>query len=527
MVRAAEENIDYKQKFEEKSAEYEALNEKYSKALRELDWLRRKVFGKMSEKHLPSDPSVLEPSLFDEQLTEEEQKSIDEEIARDEERKAKTITVKGHTREVRTPVLDTSKLEVRETHIYPEGINPDEYDEIGTEVSERIAIEPARMYIERTVRHKMVLKTKLQTEFPEKPVFAVAPLPQTAIYKGMASESLLADIILNKFMYHLPFHRQIQKYKELGVTLSDSTIGDWFAAVCSKLRPIYTAQKQKIMSCDYIQVDESVEPVIDNEKHRTVKGYVWAVRNPLTEETFFHYNEGSRSADTARKLIGKFHGAIQTDGYSVYEAYEGAPGKMMLGCWAHARREFADIVLANDRGLNDARKNELDRAKKTASGALAFIGNLYAVEKEALENKLSPEQTAARRRSESYQTIRRFEMWIESEIVHFNNTSSIYKALRYTYVRLPQLSRYILDGRYKIDNNGVENAIRPIAIGRKNYLFCGNHAAAERAATVYTLISCCKAAGVDPRHWLEDVLTRLETTRPEDLLPSVWKQLHK
>ena len=161
----------------------------------------------------------------------------------------------------------------------------------------------------------------------------------------MASESLLADILIDKYVYHLPFYRVIQKYKELGVLLSDSTIGDWFNAVCSKLRPLYDKLRERIMSSDYIQVDESTLPVIDNEKHRAVKGYIWAVRDAVCGVVYFHYDMGSRGGDTARKLIGGYRGTIQTDGYEVYEAYEGAPGKRMIGCWAHARRYRKDIVI--------------------------------------------------------------------------------------------------------------------------------------------------------------------------------------
>ena len=186
----------------------------------------------------------------------------------------------------------------------------------------------------------------------------------------MASESLLADILIDKYVYHLPFYRVIQKYKELGVLLSDSTIGDWFNAVCSKLRPLYDKLRERIMSSDYIQVDESTLPVIDNEKHRAVKGYIWAVRDAVCGDVYFHYDMGSRGGDTARKLIGGYHGTIQTDGYEVYEAYEGAPGKRMIGCWAHARRKFVEA---------------LDEDKKHASEALVYIGKLYGIEKEMQE----------------------------------------------------------------------------------------------------------------------------------------------
>ena len=476
----------------------------------QMAWLRKKLFGSMSEKRLPLSPSLLEPTLFDIPLPEEEQAALDAEVKKMEELNAKTIEVKSHKREVRKPVM-RKDLPVEETHIYPEGINLDEYTEIGVETTDRIALRPAVMYIDRTVRHKFVLKSSLQIKEPEKQTFIIAPMPEMIIAKGMASESLLADILIDKYIYHLPFYRVIQKYKEFGVLLSDSTIGDWFAAVCSKLRPLYDKLRERIMSSDYIQVDESTLPVIDNEKHRAVKGYIWAVRDAISGDVYFHYDMGSRSGQTARKLIGGYRGTIQSDGYEVYEAYEGAPGKRLLGCWAHARRKFVEA---------------LDEDRKHASEALVYIGKLYGIEKEMQETGLKPDVIRKRRGEESYIIIQDFEKWMNSVSGRFAPKSRIGKALVYTYTLLPRLSRYVLDGRYHIDNNGVENAIRPLAIGRKNYLFCGNHDAAVRAAIVYSLFSSCKAHDIDVRIWLEDILKRIPTEKDINLLlPGNWQPL--
>lgn len=467
-----------------------------------MAYFRKRLFGSMTEKHLPLDPSVLQPTLFDMPLPEEERKALDAEVKKMEEQNARTIEVKSHRREVRKPVM-RDDLPVEETHVYPEGVNLEEYTEIGVETSDRIAIRPAVMYIERTIRHKFVLKSSLQVENPDRQTFVIAPMPETIIPKGMASESLLADILIDKYAYHLPFYRVIQKYRELGVVLSDSTIGDWFSAVCSRLRPLYDKLREKIMSSDYIQVDESTLPVIDNEKHRAVKGYIWAVRDAVCGDVYFHYDMGSRSGETARRLIGGYSGTIQTDGYEVYEAYEGALGKRMIGCWAHARRKFAEA---------------LDEDRKHASEALVYIGKLYGIEKEMHEAGLDAGAIRKRRQDESYEIIRKFEKWMDSVSNRFAPKSRMGKALVYTYTLLPRLGRYVLDGRYHIDNNGVENAIRPLAIGRKNYLFCGNHDAAVRAAIVYSLFSSCKAHGIDTRIWLEDTLKRLPTEKDIDLL---------
>lgn len=506
----AKENRKLAAQVEKLTAEKAELENTVSSLKSMMAWFRKKLFGSMSEKNLPLAPSVLEPTLFDMSLPEEEQAALEAEVKKMEEQNAKAIEVKSHKREVRKPVM-SKDLPVEETHIYPEGINLDEYTEIGVETTDRIAIRPAVMYIDRTVRHKFVLKSSLQIEEPEKQTFVIAPLPEMTIPKGMASESLLADILVDKYVYHLPFYRVIQKYKELGVILSDSTIGDWFNAVCSRLRPLYDRLRERIMSSDYIQVDESTLPVIDNEKHRAVKGYIWAVRDAVCGDVYFHYDMGSRGGATARKLIGAYRGTVQTDGYEVYEAYEGAPGKRLIGCWAHARRKFVEA---------------LDEDRKHASEALVYIGKLYGIEKEMQEAGLDPESIRKRRQEESYKIIQEFENWMNSVSGRFAPKSRMGKALVYTYTLLPRLSRYVLDGRYSIDNNCVENAIRPLAIGRKNYLFCGNHDAAVRAAIVYSLFSSCKAHGVDVRSWLEDTLKRIPAEKAIDqLLPCNWQAL--
>ena len=473
-----------------------------------MAWFRKKLFGKMSEKNLPLDPSALEPTLFDMQLSKEEQASLDAEVKAMEEQNARTIEVKAHKREVRKPVY--SDLPVVVTDIYPDGMkdNPD-YVEIGVENTDRLAIMPAQMYIDRIARHKFVLRSNLQIEDPDRQAFEIAPLPKMIIPKGMASESLLADILINKYFYHLPFYRQIQKYRELGVVLSDATIDSWFAAVCSKLRPLYDKLRERIMEKDYIQVDESTLPVIDNEKHRAVKGYMWAVRDAMGGSVYFHYDEGSRSGDTARRLIGGYRGAVQTDGYEVYESFEGAPGKMMIGCWAHVRRKFVEA---------------LDEDRKHASEAIVYISKLYKLEAEMKEAGLDADAVRERRKKEAYPIIKDFEKWMNSVAGDFTPKSGMGKAIMYTYTLLPRLSRYVLDGRYNIDNNGVENAIRPLALGRKNYLFCGNHDAAVRAAIVYSLFACCKAHDIEIRPWLEDTLRRLPTEKDiTALLPENWQ----
>ena len=497
----------------DQAAEIERLRNKVASLEDQLYWLRKKMFGKMSEKNLPLDPTALcEPTLFDEPLTDEEISELEAAVKKDEEEATKLIQVKSFERKPRK-AIDTANLEVREEHIYPDVENRDEYTELDPEITDTLVLVPAQIYVRRIIRHKMVLKSNLQIKDPDRRPFELAPLPVMPLPKCMASESLLTDIILQKFSYHMPFYRVIQKYKELGVTISDSTMNDWYAAVCEKLKLLYDILLREVLSRDYIQVDESTLPVIDNEKHRAVKGYIWCTRAVVEKLVAFYYDMGPRSYETARKLLRGYRGTIQTDGYDAYDQFENDPHIQVIGCWAHARRKWSDA---------------LDEDNHTASQALSYINKLYHIENEAKEAGIAGDALKDKRQKEAYPIIRQFEKWMYETARKTSEQSRIGKAIKYTLPLMPRLGRYVNDGRFCIDNNLVENAVRPLALGRKNFLFCGNHEAGVRAAIVYSLVGSCKALDVDPREWMEDVLLRIhgnENNRValRQLLPDRWQ----
>lgn len=271
-------------------------------------------------------------------------------------------------------------------------------------------------------------------------------------------------------------------------------------------------EDREILSSEYVQVDESVIPVIDNEKHKARKGYEWCVRDGITGDVMFWYDRGSRGHHVAREILGGYRGNVQCDGYEAYDQFEKMPGITVHGCWAHVRRKFVDSLKENER---------------LAMEGILFIRKLYKVESDADDKGLSAEERMEQRRKISYPIILMFEKWIEETYAKVLPKSRLGEALAYAYSLLPRLSRYVNDGRINIDNNLIENAIRPLALGRKNYLFCGNDASAYRAAIVYSLIGTCRAAGVDPRTWMEDVLSKLPYWQRDGkdlagLLPRAW-----
>ena len=345
-------------------------------------------------------------------------------------------------------------------------------------------------------------------------VVKIANLPLLPLPRSNAGASLLAELLMGKYMYHLPFHRQISIFKLEGIKIPASTINDWFSGSSDLLRALYYRLKELVLESDYIQIDESTVPVINNEKHRAVKAYLWVVRAVMKNMVFFHYDKGSRAQKVVIELLHNYKGAVQTDGYEAYSIYENKKGVLLLSCWAHARRKF-----------NEALKED----KAGATYALEQIGLLYGVESMAEDQDLGYQQRSELRSRLAYPILRAFEKWIVNYMPKALPGGRMSQALRYTYSLFHRLSRYHLDGRYQIDNNLVENTIRPLALGRKNYLFCGNHDAAENAAVMYSLLGCCAAMDVNPREWLTDVLTRIPYYNNDysrdlaDLLPNNWK----
>jgi len=463
-----------------------------TKLKQQVEMLQRRIWGKSSERYINNDPLQRKLDFDGLDLLEEEKELATS--AKEEIEKYKTIRVvevKEKNHPVRKPLPEGLPRE--ETHIYPEKINLTNWTELSPEITEVLEREPSRWYVRRIIRHKYALKDKSQDV--EKQIIT-APMPALPIAKSYAGASVLADIIINKYVNHLPFYRQIQMFKQQNISIAPATINGWFQNVADLMRPTYYRLMELVLASDYIQSDETTIPIINNEKQTTIKGYIWMIRAVMGNLVFFHYDHGSRAQKVALQLFKDFQGVIQTDGYAVYDIYENKKGVLPIGCWAHARRKFQE-ALAED--------------KARASYALEQIGLLYEVERQADQQHLSYEQRAELRSRLAYPIMVAFEKWLLSESLKVLPKGRIGKAIRYTYNIFHKLTRYHLDGRLKIDNNLGENAIRPIALGRKNWLFCGNDNAAENAAIMYSMLGCCKAHEVNFRDWLVYFLNNIHS----------------
>ena len=475
-----------------------ALDLKVESLLSDLLWLRRQLFGRKTERYLPEDPNQLKLDFEGLDVLPEEQEIYDQAIQ--EVASYKRISKTDKKRPVRQPLSE--HLERVDEIIEPEGVDFDKSVKIGEEVTEVLEYIPGKLFVRRIIRPKYALSNAEGIR--------IASLPSLPLPKSNAGASLLAHLLVSKYMDHLPFHRQLDIFKRDNVRIAPSTVNDWFLSSTDLLSPLYDKLKELTLTSDYIGVDESTIPVVDNEKHKTIKAYMWVVRDNNKNLAFFHYDKGSRSYNTLVSLLNDYKGTIQSDGYGAYNLYENKQGVFLLGCLAHCRRKFEES-LTNDHSR--------------ASQALEQIGMLYTIERMADDKNLSFEDRSKLRIKLAYPILKAFERWLENNIGKTLPKSKIGKAISYTHTIYRRLSRYIVDGRYRIDNNLVENIIRPLALGRKQYLFCQTHESAQKAAIVYSLMACCKLHGVNPMEWLTDVLSRVDQKgiKMEDLLPHRWK----
>ena len=366
------------------------------------------------------------------------------------------------------------------------------------EVTEVLEVKAAEFYVKRYVRRKYVRN--------QESGIAIGELPARAIDKGIAGASVLAMLIIGKFFDHLPIYRQIAIFKRSGINLHYNTVLDWTNNGLDVLTPLYEQLKRKILTSIYLQADETGIKVLDSEKQGSShQGYLWAYRDVLSNLILFEYQRG-RNKEAPAKMLKDFKGYLQTDGYAAYDQFSKHNGITTLCCMAHARRYFAEAEI-----------NDKERAKH----ALLAIQEIYDLERQMKD--LTNEDRRKSRQEVTASKLEALHQWMKDEYVKVTPTSPIGKALAYSLKRWRELTEFVNDGRLEIDNNKIENEIRPIALGRKNFLFAGSHESAQRIAMIYSLLASCKVNGVEPMRWLTHVLEQLpkrSVNNIGDLLPS-------
>ena len=464
-----------------------------------LSKLQRMIFGRKSEGFVPSDESQLK--LFEDTLAKKEEEQESEKYTVTYKRDKKP---KKNEKPIRT-AIPASFPRVEEI-VYPENIDPS-WVKIGQEVTELLEIKPSEIFVRRIVRPKYAL--------PNEEGIAIADLPSLPIPKGNASASVLTFIIISKIVDHLPFYRIIQILKRQGLNISKSTMNGWFIKASELLMVLYEAYKEDFLKdIDYIQSDESPIKVQDKDKKKTThRGYMWVYRDPEKRLVLFDYHKG-RGRNVPEDFLKDFNGTLQTDGYAVYQNLTTKGDITLLGCMAHARRYF---------------ENAMDNDPRRAEHVLFMIQKLYRIERKLRERKVSVDVIKRYRIKYALPILNDMEKYLNEEKVNVLPKSSIGKAIFYTLNIYDNLKQYVYDGRFEIDNNNIENVIRPLAIGRKNYLFAGSHEAAQNLAMFYSFFATCKTHDINPYKWLLDVLNRIPEHKANklfELFPQNWKELN-
>jgi transposase len=483
--------IDYKTLYEETALEVASLQH-------EIANLKRLIFGSKNERFIAAENSPSQLSL-DMQADAVAACSVTKTQKIEYVRNTTQVT-KEHPGRTKLP----EHLERREMIIEPAQVAAG-CKKIGEEITEELEYEPGKLFVNRYVRPKYVMTDNRS--------IIIAPMIDRPLPKAIVGPGLLAQIIIDKYVDHLPLYRQLERFKREGINIPYSTIGDWVKNGCTLIDPLYESLKKLIVQSNYLHADESPIKVLDKDKKGTThRGYYWVYHNSIDGLVWFDYREG-RGREGPVEVLKDFKGYLQTDGYAVYDFFKEDKDIAVLHCMAHARRMFFEAK---------------DNDKVIAEYALEQIGLLYNIECKAKEQQLDPEQIGQLRQTEAVTVLESLGKWMKETYIKVLPKSAIGKALGYSIGRWTELMLYATDGNLKIDNNPVENSIRPVAIGRKNYLFAGSHEAAKRSAILYSLMGTCKLHGINPFIWLRDVLQRIAShpiNKIEDLLPHNWKPI--
>jgi transposase len=482
-------------------------------ALLEANALRARLFGIKADnrvKRANEDQLEIFPLGASEQAIEASELQAQKEAKEEAKKQEASAEKRKRAPRTATRMVLPASLEREEVTIDPEG-DLTNYKVIGEEVTEVLVLVHASFKVKRIIRRKWALKDSRQLDKG----ILIAPIPSRTVKRGLFDESVIAHLLIGKYIDHLPLYRQKKIFEREGMKIPPSTLIDNTAAGCQALKPVYNALKREVLANLYLQGDETTIKVLQSEKKGACHlGYYWAYHAPADGLVFFDYQQG-RSQEGPSKLLRDFKGVFQSDGYKVYQAlFKNNEKVNQLYCMAHIRRKFDEAVYYD---------------KERAAHAVGQINFLYDIEREIREAspQLSETDIVKIRLEKAAPIMRELKNWMLAEYPKVLPSSPIGKAMAYALPLWDNMHYYTLHGHLQIDNNAIENAIRPIALGRKNYLFAGTHESAQNAAMVYSLFATCKKHDVNPQEWLTDVLLKLNDINYDgkfsDLLPHRWK----
>lgn len=466
------------------------------KLTHENAYLKRLKFAAQSERFSAEQRSLLEETL------DEDLQAVNDEIEQLRALDAPEPRVKEHPKRQALPA-DLPRIEI---HHEPESTTCAcgcQLRRIGEDVAEKLDYQPGVFSVERHIRGKWAC-AKCQA-------LIQAPVDAHIIDKGIPTTGLLAQVLVAKFADHLPLYRQEAIFGRSGVAIPRSTLGAWVGSCGVQLQPLVDALKADILGHSVVHADETPVQMLKPGNGKTHRAYLWAYAAGAFEDTkavVYDFCE-SRAGENAKLFLGDWRGNLVCDDFSGYKQLM-TQGVTEVGCLAHARRKFFDLHVAN--------KSQI------AHSALEQIGRIYDIEREI--KALNPDERRRIRQEKSKPLLDALHQWMLLNRQKVPDGTATAKALDYSLKRWGALTRFLCDGQLPVDNNHIENQIRPIAIGRNNWLFAGSLRAGKRAAAVMSLIQSARLNGNDPFAYLKDVLTRLPTQRASqihELLPHRWQ----
>lgn len=472
---------------------------------------RLRKFGRSSEQ---SDPNQLQ---FDQLLQEHDELNVVEAKEAEATEHIEYDRKKGKKNNLNGRVAIPDHLERREIVLdLPEDqkicpVTKQPMIKIGEDITEQLAVEPSKFYVNKYIRPKYASPDRRKGA---KVGVKTAPLPDGPIDRCKADVSLLTSIIIDKFADHQPLYRQEQKYLRQGIRLPANTMCDWTNTCGDKLKPLHKALGKFVLEHDYLNVDET--PINLLRKGKKIReSRLWAVcTGSGPPGVFFHFTETWQN-ENAIQLLKSFKGHLQTDGYSGYKKVGKSSDVTLLACAAHARRKFVEAARIGD---------------KQAQRFVLLFNVLYRIEHDiaAMPDTFSDEDKLAIRQKRANRVFKRLFRKISR--THATPKSPLGKAITYTQNHKDILPNYLSELRFKPDNNLAEQKIRPVTLGRKNFLFVGSERGGETAAIFMSLIASCKANKINPFEYLKDVLSRINThphRRLTELLPHNWNSAEK
>lgn len=467
------------------------LKEDIARLKEELDLLKRHIFGKKSERFIAV-PGQLSFDGLDIQVP----------VAQ----APVTSAIKPESKEKQKPVrkpLDESKFEVITEEIHPD-VDLQDMKFIGVEESTHQVLVDAKIVLKKIKRYKY--QNTLTGEI------IIADMPYRPFAKSAVSASIISEVAVQKYVDAMPINRQMQSWKRLGVEFPYASLSDMQRMGFNLINPLFDAFIKDVLQTNYLQVDESPFKVLSGEKKgATHVGYQWIYLDPVRNVVFYNYQQG-RSQMHPAQMLHSFKGIIQTDGYSGYNKVAGSADINQIYCMAHARRYF---------------ERALDNDPQRAEYFLKEVQKLYDIERTIKDQNIAGQPKVDYRKAHSLPILESLKHWLDDQVQKVAPRSSIGKAILYSKERWKGLSTYCDYEYTQIDNNPVERSIRPMVIGRKNYLFAGSHESAQRAACYYSFFITCKLHGVNPKAWLEDVFNIIEHLKPSQyhtLFPQNWSK---